>query len=353
MSLFAVTIEQIGEIYPHANADRLDMARLQGKDYEFVVLRGQFHQGDKVVYFPVDSLLPHWITETLGLTGKLTGSEKNRVKTIRLRGNISQGVVVLPSALAQQCPEILNAEIGADITAMLGVEKYEPPAISSLYGNLLPLPAMVIKYDLESAQNFVPVVQSLMDEQVLISEKLEGSHWCMAWYADGDKTVVSQRNYRIEATEQGEHDWHKVARLGNYGEKLRAIAAAYPEPCHTLVIRGEILGPGLQGNYYKLKDHALYLFEIEVNGYPVNADTFLELCQTYEIPVVPVLGNNVRLSGWLAEKSIKEASDGLSALASLPREGIVIRPMQERRTEGIGRVIIKQRSPDYLAKSEF
>src|SRR5688572_20999608 len=116
------------------------MARLSGKDYEFVVGKGDFTAGDSVVYFPVDSLLPQWITDTLGLTGKLTGAEKNRVKTIRLRGNISQGVVALPSTLAEHCPDILKAELGADITALLGVEKYEPPAISSQYGDLHPLP---------------------------------------------------------------------------------------------------------------------------------------------------------------------------------------------------------------------
>lgn len=353
MSLFAVTIENIAEIYPHPNADRLDMARLQGKDYEFVVGKGQFQAGDKVVYFPVDSLLPQWICESLGLAGKLTGKEKNRVKTIRLRGNISQGVVAEASALAENCPEIIHAELGADVTALLAVEKYEPPAISSQYGDLHPLPPLVSKYELENAQNFVAITDSLLDEPVLITEKLEGAHWSMAWYADGDRTVVSQRNFRIEPKDDGEHDWHKVARLGDFAAKLRQIAAAWPEPCHTLVVRGEIIGAGIQSNYYKVKNHAVYLFEMEANGYPVDAEQFLELCQAYEMPTVPLLAVNIPLRDWLAGQSLKTASDGLSAIANLPREGIVIRPMQERRADGIGRVIIKQRSPDYLAKSEF
>ena len=58
MSKFAVTVETIGAITPHTNADRLEMASLVGKDYEFVVQKGQFEQNDTVIYFPVDSILP-------------------------------------------------------------------------------------------------------------------------------------------------------------------------------------------------------------------------------------------------------------------------------------------------------
>jgi hypothetical protein len=44
--------------------------------FEFVIKKGQFKKGDTVLYFPIDSLIPQWVLEKLGLVGKLSGSEK-------------------------------------------------------------------------------------------------------------------------------------------------------------------------------------------------------------------------------------------------------------------------------------
>lgn len=71
MSEFAVTIERIGEVWNHPNADRLDLARVDGMSFQFIVGRDQYKVGDLVVYFPIDSLLPQNIVEKLGLVGKL------------------------------------------------------------------------------------------------------------------------------------------------------------------------------------------------------------------------------------------------------------------------------------------
>src|SRR5579862_9548507 len=99
MSFFAVSIERIADVWEHTNAERLEMAKLGSMSYQFVITKGSYKPGDLVVYFPIDSILPEHIVETLGLTGKRAGSEGNRVKTIRLRGQISQGVVASPEAV--------------------------------------------------------------------------------------------------------------------------------------------------------------------------------------------------------------------------------------------------------------
>src|SRR5260221_603855 len=96
MSIFSVSVERIASVWEHANADRLELARLASMSYQFVIAKGSYQVCDLVVYFPIDSLLPASIISALELTGKLAGSEKNRVKTIRLRGVISQGVVASP-----------------------------------------------------------------------------------------------------------------------------------------------------------------------------------------------------------------------------------------------------------------
>jgi RNA ligase (TIGR02306 family) len=350
VSTFAVTVERIGNVWKHENADLLDMASLEGKAYTFVVGRGQFVPGDVVVYFPIDSVLPEWIGTSLNLSGKLAGKEKNRVKTVRLRGNISQGVVCSPD----QLPADLPLAVGTDVTTLLGVTKYEPPPVPSHWGNLVPLPPLVTVYDVENAQNFVDIVELLLDEPCAITEKLEGSHWSATLYAD-DSLVVCQRNYQIVPVEGGEHDWHRVIRTQGLGDTMRRMWAdlSAQEPLEALTLRGEMIGASIQGNIYGLKDREVRLFEMEINQQPVPSERFFALAAAYALPLVPILAQAVTLREWLAGRSLIEASNGTSALANVLREGIVIKPLHERRDERIGRVFLKQRSPEYLAKSDW
>lgn len=357
MSTFAVTIEKIGRIWEHENADALEMASLAGKDYSFVVGRGDFTTGDLVVYFPIDSALPEWICDTLHLTGKLAGSERNRVKTIRLRGNISQGIVCKPSDLAPAINGNNGYTVGDDLTELLGVTKYEPPVVPSQFGDLKPLPGYVSKYDVENAQSYVQIIETfLMDQPCFITEKLEGSHWSATLYTS-DEIIVSQRNFQIIPVERGEHDWYKVLRTQGFGDILKQMKAHLDdiskEPINALTLRGEMLGPGVQANYYQLKEHEVRIFEIEINGDPVNSTEFLKLAEQFKLPTVPILAENITLREWLKGQPLTEASNGTSLLSKRRREGVVIKPMHEDWDDEIGRVMVKQRSPDYLAKTDW
>tara|TARA_Y100000310_G_scaffold209426_1_gene210038 strand:- start:2375 stop:2752 length:378 start_codon:yes stop_codon:yes gene_type:complete len=100
MAFFGVTKEKINLLYNHPGADRLDLAKLDGMSFQFVVGRDTFKLGDEVIYFPVDSLIPEDVLARIGLVGKLAGRNKNRVKTIRLCGEISQGIVATFDQLA-------------------------------------------------------------------------------------------------------------------------------------------------------------------------------------------------------------------------------------------------------------
>lgn len=363
MSFFAVTVERIATISAHTNADLLEMATLAGRDYEFVVLKGQFQPGDTVIYFPIDSQLPEIIATALGLGGKLAhgspGADgvrpQNRIKTVKLRGRISQGVVCTPQTVIQAFAPDTVFEQGMDVTAALGVTKYEPPVIPSNTGNLVHLPDGVSLYDIESAQNYIDVIETLMDAPVFITEKIEGSHWSVSLDAEGNFSV-NQRNYQIEPIEGKEHDWHKVAREGDYKTKLEGIRADF-EADGTVVkrvtLRGELIGSGVQGNYYKLNGHKALVFEIEVNHVPVNPSVFEALWMKFDLETVPVLVADVPLRQWLNGQTLKEASTEKSLLNNnLLREGVVIRPMVETRMPNEERLILKQRSPEYLVKSD-
>jgi ATP-dependent RNA circularization protein (DNA/RNA ligase family) len=125
------------------------------------------------------------------------------------------------------------------------------------------------------------------------------------------------------------------------------------EAVHALTLRGEVLGPGVQNNIYDLKDHEVRIFDVEINQQPVAAARFLDLAAKYGLNAVPVLALDMTLRDWLGGKTLKAASNGKSSLADRLREGVVIKPMTERYEEEIGRVFIKQRSPEYLAKSDL
>jgi len=348
MSTFAVTLERIGSIQPIPDADRIEIAVLEGMDFQFVVPRGRYRPGDPVLYFPVDSLLPPPLIERLGLSGRLAGHDQDRVKTIRLRGQISQGIVadpdIIPAGMNE--PEV--------ITTHLGVRKYEPPEQVTNDAILTRLPDGQSVYDIEGADRYVDVAALLMDQPVWISEKVEGSNLWVRATPEGEVSV-GQRNHALTPKEGVEHTFHKIVRR----ERLDAFAADLARAAGApALVYGEALGPGIQGNIYGLKEHRALVFDVRVGSGWFSPNALRAAVLGFfgtrgEALLVPSLAFDRTLRDWLGGQSIKLASDGTSLLAGRAREGIVIKPMSEAVVAGFGRLVIKQRSPAYLAKSEF
>ena len=97
MSSFAVTVEK-ARILPHPNADALELAQIG--EYRAVVRKGEFPDGELVVYIQEQAIVPDNLLAELGLSGRLAGKDGNRVKAVRLRGELSQGIVCRPKGLA-------------------------------------------------------------------------------------------------------------------------------------------------------------------------------------------------------------------------------------------------------------
>ncbi len=124
MSTHAVEIAEILSIQPHPNADRLELATVKG--WNCVVPKGEFKAGDSCIYIPIDSVLPETIeAKIFGADSKIKLTNR-RVKTIKLRGAISQGLIVAPSTF-----DLERTKTGTDVTKTLGVTKYEPPSAPS------------------------------------------------------------------------------------------------------------------------------------------------------------------------------------------------------------------------------
>lgn len=348
MSLFKVAVHEITEIKKHPNADRLDLARANGLGFQFVSQRNLYKIGSKVVYFPIDSVMPQNLIDKLGLKGMLAGKEQNRIKTVKLRGEISQGFVCPVEDLADLIGKV---EVGQDVTQVLNVTKYDPPPIPCRTGNLVPLPDGVPSFDIEGADYFSNVIDDLIARQVpvLITEKLEGSNFSVTVRRDGS-TFVNQRNYSIQEVPGSEHDFWKIAReqkLIDYAHGYLSLALKRNgEPASQLTIRGEIIGPGIQKNIYKLPKCKVVVFDILLDDEYVNVSV-LEKCSLEQVPVI---ASNITLDKFLNGRTVQQASNGKSQLGETLREGIVIKPMVEEYSPILnGRLLIKQRDPEYLA----
>ena len=137
MSTFRVEVTRIDGVLPHPNADRLELVRIRG--WKAVAAKGVHAAGETVVYIPEDAVVPHPVLEALGLTGKLAGKEHNRVKAIRLRGELSQGLLVPMGVLHALAGPGEHAQ-GTDVAEALGITRWEEPIPAHLAGRAIPWP---------------------------------------------------------------------------------------------------------------------------------------------------------------------------------------------------------------------
>jgi RNA ligase (TIGR02306 family) len=332
MSYFAVEKKKIAEINPIEGADRIEAGKLEGCEYQFVIGKGEFKVGDEVIYFPIDSLLPKELADYLNVSSFLAGADKNRVKTRKLKGCYSQGLVVPVSKINQflQIKGINVDDTTTDYTNILQVIKYEVPEIMVQSGRLVGLPEFVGVYDIEGCDNFPDVVNYLMDKKVMITEKVEGSNWGVSISAEGE-VGVNQHNFAIKEIEDKKHTFWEVARTQGLIELVKTIKEKH-YPTSSVIIRGEMLGGSIQKNIYNFKSHKVLIYDIKVDYKYLDADVFVNLMHMYEQKdyLVPILAKDITLREWLNGKTVQEASNGQSLiLPSILREGIVIKPMVE------------------------
>ncbi len=371
MSDFFIRVETIDTVVHHPNADKLDIATLVGIGFQFVVGRDQYKPGDEVVYFPLDAIIPDALATELGLLGRLGGKAKNRVKTIKLRGEISQGLVG-PGSMVSGTTEEKSRQIVAFLLAYrekkaaagtldegepidwaeyFGVTKYDPEEHMSGGPNaqhvrMNPLPAEVRKYDIEGCQRYKDQLELLMDLPVVVTEKLEGSHCAVLRKATGE-LIYCSRNCTLLEPGTFYHQGVEKSGILAWLEKLANIYDG-----HNLTVRGELIGPGIQSNIYKLKDYQFRLFEFEIDGRPQDAEHFYNSSFDQYVYLAPVLWADGTLKEWLdhvGATDIVQASNGKSVLGDTLREGIVIKPCKEMTDRKLGRLFLKQRSPEYLA----
>lgn len=333
MSTFAVLVRRI-EVFPHPNADLLELAQVD--DYRCVVKKGEFKTGDLVAYIPEASLVPEVLLAEMGLSGRLAGPEKNRVKAVKLRGELSQGLVLKARPSWHE---------GDDVTAELGIVKWIPPIPVHLAGELAPAPDGWHGYtDIENIKRYPNILKP--GEEVVATEKVHGT--CTLLGLLHGERAMSSKGYGaggkvIKADEKNLY-W-RMAHKYNLFEKIAGLGGAKG----AIMLFGETFGAGVQDLGYGVQkgEPGYFAFDMSINGRYLDYDDFVKICRERDIPMAHVLYRGAWGPECLAYTRGKETISGKEAHV---REGIVIRPVKERYELDIGRVILKSINEDYLLR---
>lgn len=250
------SIRRIAEIKPIEKADAIEAVRVDG--WWVVTKKGEFKVDDLVVYFEIDSWIPTEIAPFLTKPGhypkEYEGVKGERLRTVKLRGQISQGLVLPVSVLPmEECTPYAGPwKEGDDVTATLGILKYEPPVSAQLAGQVEgSFPSFVRKTDQERIQNLPHWFERYRHLLWEVSIKLDGSS--MTVYHNNGKTGVCSRNWDLK--EDDNVSFWKVAKRLRLHEGLTRLG-------RNIALQGELIGEGIQGNPEKLHGQDFFVFDI-------------------------------------------------------------------------------------------
>jgi RNA ligase (TIGR02306 family) len=335
MSSLVVPVTTIEALKPHANADNLELAQVLG--WQVVVRKGEYTAGQKIVYFPIDTLLPLDVSERFGVTRYLS---RQRIRCARLRGEPSFGLVVPPD---QDWPA------GTNVAQYYGAQKYEPPLRASAGDAEQEHPLFVAYTEVENMRNFPTVF--VAGESVLLSEKLHGTN-ARVGCIEGELMAGSMRLRRKRPADEqlaASTYWFPFTI-----QAVRRLIEDLGRAHRQVIVFGEVFGRRIQSFHYGLHESIDFrAFDLLLDGRYVDWPDFLALCARYGVRTVPVLAT---LSFDLDE--IRRSSEGqtqVMAEHAHMREGVVVRPLRERTDPRIGRVILKYISDSYLfgEKSDY
>lgn len=377
------SIQKIIDLQPIAGADRIECATVLG--WNCVVKKGQFKVDDLCVFFEIDSVLPD------RPEFEFLRREKFRLKTQKFKKQISQGLA-WPVTLIQE--EIVLFE-GQDVTKLLGVTKYDPPSRTrgvggkNAAGPRKTFPThLVSKTDESRIQSNAKLIAELEGVECYASVKMDGQSLTLIKHdKDGAETrLVCSRNFMKgrsftvparwsskELRESGveadlppkeivDYHWEFVEQEG-YLDRMPVGFA----------VQGEFCGPSIQQNRIGLAANSYFayqVFDLTERRF-LNFRDFLAFCKEFNIPHVPIEQINGKDTFVMTEEFLigihkkvypnaakNTAVGGLVEMSKgkypngHEREGLVIRPVEERRSERLGgRTSFKVINPEFLLKT--
>ena len=333
------SIDVIRELNPISGADKIEVAKIKG--WNVVVKKGEFNVGDKIVYCEIDSILPE------KPEFEFLKDRNYRIRTVKLRGQVSQGICFPLSILNSF--ETDNLEPGFDVTEILGVKKYEKQVPVSLRGKIRgPISRLAVpKTDEMRVQNISDVLERQKGKTFYVTEKIDGTS--MSCYIDPETGLhVCSRN--VDLAPDFEHKWNGNAYWTyaidhNIEEILKQLGS-------TIAIQGELFGNGIQGNKYKISDIRYRVFNMwdMVNHCYLDIATMNDAVDTFGLGndfLVPYLGE-IELDHTVDD--LLQLADGTSTISDVPREGLVFRTLTEETDPTLGRLSFKAVSNKFLLK---
>jgi RNA ligase (TIGR02306 family) len=354
------SIRRIKEILPIEGADAIEVAVVDG--WKVVTKKGEYKSGDLCIYCEIDSFLP--IREEFEFLRKssfkkMGDQEGFRLKTIRLRGQVSQGLL-LPLSVLEDADEMkigysqqpwgmqlqlgpyddaILIEEGTDVSNHLEIVKYEPPIPAELAGKVKGLfPSFIRKTDEERVQNLADYYEKwklTSAHQFYVAEKLDGSS-ATYYFKDGVFGVCS-RNLELAEPEEfvpgtvmcddgierpkQENTFWKVARELDLKTKLGAVG-------YNICLQGELIGEGIQGNPYRIKGQTVKFFNafnIDTQEY-LGLRDFVAILTLLGLEHVPILEAPFLLPETI--DAMLKYAEGYSYLnPQTQREGVVVRSL--------------------------
>ncbi len=293
----------INEILPIDGADSIELAKVLG--WQVVVKKGEFSVGDKVCYIQIDTVCPE--TDQF----EFLRDRKFRIKTIKLRKTLSQGLIVpLPPGKYKE---------GEDLTSIMNIkkyekidnnpiEKYEKPRMPKEWSkkivylfkynylykwfpglrnkNRSPFPTNLVSItDEERIQNCPRILEDYRGKDFVVSYKLDGSSITIIH----NKGFLGKSKYRICSRKFELHspnnDWHKVFNETNFSTYIDKLVKYYNT--NDIIVQGEAIGK-FNGNHHGLSKDQIRLFNIYVNGKRLNQREFYIVCDSQQIPACPI-----------------------------------------------------------------
>lgn len=325
------TVERIDSVIPHPNADRLDIATVAG--YECIVAKDSYKEGDICVFIQPDSVLPEegspeefgtyfpWVTPYL----TYVSSRTRRVKAIKLREIWSMGLVVPVNPQAHRQTSIVN--IGDDMTAQLGITKYEAPLPKDVQARG-GLPFNIPKTDETNWQGLHRTLPSLLGERVDVTLKIDGASFTIycKLTEEGPVSGVCSRTLDLKDGVEFTNIFLEAERKYDVRRKLEAYCL---ENGVSLALRGEVYGTGVRKDakdlYSKVSRGVKFFSCLDIDSlqyYPPGSEYYYEKVATeLELPVVDMLERNVPLTMTLIHKYGSETNE----IGGHPFEGVVIK----------------------------
>lgn len=319
MSRKLASVQRIWKIEPIEGADKVELAHILG--WQCVVGKGQFRPMELAVYFEIDSFLP--IKEEFEFLRKSSYKKNNilgegfKLRTIKLRGQLSQGLI-MPLSAFQNMPE--DVELGTDVTDLLGVRKWIIEERATSDGNIIgTLPGSIPHTDETRVQADPSLIAEFANKEYYISTKLDGTSCSIG--IDDDGFHVTGHNY--EYKNDGSSSFYKLVNDCGYQEKLETYFKE--NNLNSIVMQGELCAPGIQKNRLRLQRPQWFVFTIIENGKRVGLRKMIQICKAFDIPTVPIEETGLDLpSKYPTVEALLERANGNYENAG-KKEGVVIR----------------------------